>query len=731
MSESPSGNKLFLREKDISNIIGCFELINHLTNEEKFLKFKKEYFSDWDDNDIIQSYIWLIASIYDHFCELIISMNPFFDQLYDIKLTRGYYFNVHYSEFCSNFIQGKLVYFIYNYLENKIFNIYTLKDLFISLKDILEQIYPLYSFLKELKLDYFRKHVFFIIENLLWPVSGPNVKTKDFFFIQSHFFKNIIEYLNFFKKDDGTWISSKGFFLGIAFALSYIIGDNFIKNNKNLKELKDLPFKDFSMEENGLLFKFSLSSNQTKYDVNDKIHLYSTKEGDLPLYELVSSNIKKYREKISDLYNEIQEKLPEEKNRISGDLNSVINLISNAIYGTFESKFVEIPRENIRMIIVYLDKFPKFQEQLTIANIFDFEDVYSISSLNKTHNNAFFKILSTGILSFLNDKKWKDSFRIVVFHYIIQNSKGIIKNLKIESIGQDSSIYFLNNPFDINENLLFGVYLEVPTGSEIKKDQTFWIGSPLYGNNKKFPTLNLQNFQELTKFYEAYKSKLEIKSFLLNEKAFNIIYKNPKLNFEQPSPFNYIFESGKEIQDHIKLNNYKKVYEEFVKTYTEEKVSSNLKGKILEDLAEKLFNIIPGFRVVGTNIKTEAEEIDLVVEINSKIMDVLEMLGSIFLVECKNWKVRVGAPEISSFMEKLSIKNLKGGIIISRLGISGRKQDSDARQKIRDAVNRGQNILVIGMDELEKISNGINPLFFFRKSYYNIYFKGLLKSPNI
>ncbi len=77
MSEKDSGNTIFLNQKNMSDIIGCFELINHLSNRDDFIKFRTKYYSDWSDNDILQSYIWIIAAIYDHFCELIISMNPF------------------------------------------------------------------------------------------------------------------------------------------------------------------------------------------------------------------------------------------------------------------------------------------------------------------------------------------------------------------------------------------------------------------------------------------------------------------------------------------------------------------------------------------------------------------------------------------------------------------------------------------------------------------------------
>ncbi len=708
----------------ISYITGCYELINHLSNEAEFNEFRKIYYSDWSENDLLESYIWAIASVYDHFCELIISINFFFNQPYDIKLTRGYYYNVPYTQFCSNFLQGRIIFHIYDFLKNKIFKDTTIKELFASLKELKENLFPFYKIFKEFNLDYDKKHLFFIIESLVWPASGPNIKTRDFFFIQSHFFKDIIDYLNFFKKENGAWICSKGYFFAIAFALYILIGDSLFEKKDTILSLKDVPFEDFSINENGLLFKFSLNRKEGKRDTIDKIHFYSTSEGDLPIYELISSKMKNYRENISGFYKIFEEKLPDKQKVRNRDLEE---LLTDAIYGRSEKDLIEISNEKIKATIEYLSTYSRFKEKYTLANILDFEDLYSVYHITQIHNNTYFKIISDGVLSYLNDINWQDCIRLMVFHIKINNLEIKANESDIEIITPESSLYFLNKSYEEEENLLFGIYLEVPTGGMIKKDQTYWIGSPLYcSNNKNDLTINLQNFNDLMKFCEKYKKKLEIKSFLVDRNTFDILLRNPKLSFNQPSPFNIIFESGKQIKDHILLNRYKKNYREFLKSFEEEKVSSSLKGAALEKLAESLFSMIQGFRVVGTNIETEAEEIDLLVETNSIGMDiVLEMLGSVFIVECKNWKDKVGASDISSFIEKLNIKNLRGGIIISREGITGKSQDDDARRKIRDLVNRGKIILTLGKEELKEICNGVNPLYLIRKSFYNTYFKGL------
>ncbi len=212
---------------------------------------------------------------------------------------------------------------------------------------------------------------------------------------------------------------------------------------------------------------------------------------------------------------------------------------------------------------------------------------------------------------------------------------------------------------------------------------------------------------------------------MVKKKVLNKLTKYPKLNFDQLSPFYYCFNSGEKIEDAILLNNYRRAFKKFVHSYEGGNISNQIKGRALENLTEKLFNLIPCFRVAGMDVETEAEEIDLIVEIISNYMNILEILGSIFIVECKNRYEKVSSSQVSTFIEKLRIKNLRGGIIISREGITGRNQDEAARRKIRDTISGGKVILTLEKKDLEEISNGVNPLYFIRKSYYNIYFRRL------
>ena len=554
------------------------------------------------------------------------------------------------------------------------------------------------------------------------PVSVPFIKRRDFFLIQSHYFKDIIDYLNFFKKEDGSWISSKGFFFGISFTLFFILEEELFQENKNIIIQRDLPFNDFSLEENGLFFKFSLNSDEEKYDMAEMLHVYSTPNGHLPIFELISSKLNQYFKNIFRLYELIEETLPFEKRIKELGIHNIQTII-NGTYKRAEENFIQIATDSLKKIQNFLTTIPNFQENYTLANIFDFENIYAYYYHSQIRDNKFFEILSSGILT--NFKNWKDKIRIIVFHIVSDDIQNNFMKIDIKTINNDFRYHFLNQISDLDNEILYGYFIEIPALSE-KRDHTFWIGSPIFGGNKRIPTsINLQNYHKLQTFCQDNINRLEIKSYLVKRDIVNEIIKKNEFNFDQPSPFYYFFNSGEEIEDTILLNNYRQAFKIFIRSFEGEIVSSQVKGRALENLTEKLFNMIPGFRVAGMNVETEAEEIDLVVEINSNNMDILEILGTIFIVECKNRIEKVSSEQITSFKEKIKIKKLRGGVIISREGFTGQSQDKSAKRKIRDCIIEDIVILTLEKNDLEKINEGVNPLYFFRKSYYNTYFRGL------
>lgn len=76
------------------------------------------------------------------------------------------------------------------------------------------------------------------------------------------------------------------------------------------------------------------------------------------------------------------------------------------------------------------------------------------------------------------------------------------------------------------------------------------------------------------------------------------------------------------------------------------------KGKALEILMVELFEQVPGFSLHKSNVRTETEEIDLVV-LNGSPDPVFCKDGPLVLVECKNWSKKPGRPEFSVLEGKI------------------------------------------------------------------------------
>jgi hypothetical protein len=100
--------------------------------------------------------------------------------------------------------------------------------------------------------------------------------------------------------------------------------------------------------------------------------------------------------------------------------------------------------------------------------------------------------------------------------------------------------------------------------------------------------------------------------------------------------------------------------------------SADEKGRVLEQLIAALFQTVPGLSLSDSRVRTETEEIDLVLE-NHCEDPRLKREGAIILVECKNWSSKCGKNEFVLFKEK--IRNRKGrctiGFLFSWNGFAG------------------------------------------------------------
>lgn len=148
-------------------------------------------------------------------------------------------------------------------------------------------------------------------------------------------------------------------------------------------------------------------------------------------------------------------------------------------------------------------------------------------------------------------------------------------------------------------------------------------------------------------------------------------------------------------------------------------ITTDEKKKSLEDLAEVIINQIDDLKVIDRNLRSSAEEIDLLIGNESKEMFWVR-LGSPILLECKNWKIPVGSKEIRDFAGKIESAGVTTGILIAPNGITG-DEYKDARSLIRENRIKGKHIIVIENEDLIEIANGIHPSDKINEGYYDIF----------
>lgn len=103
----------------------------------------------------------------------------------------------------------------------------------------------------------------------------------------------------------------------------------------------------------------------------------------------------------------------------------------------------------------------------------------------------------------------------------------------------------------------------------------------------------------------------------------------------------------------------------------EEEQDKYKKGKVLEDLMVEFFSRVNGFKDIKSNIRTETEEIDIVI-VNKSDNHVFRREEIMILAECKNWNKKVERCNLDSLEKKIS--NRRGrctlGFFISWNGVT-------------------------------------------------------------
>lgn len=120
---------------------------------------------------------------------------------------------------------------------------------------------------------------------------------------------------------------------------------------------------------------------------------------------------------------------------------------------------------------------------------------------------------------------------------------------------------------------------------------------------------------------------------------------------------------------------------------------SQRKGKALETLIAALFSSVEGFNVIGSNVNTQTEEIDVAIR-NESNHPIWQKEGSLILVECKNWhSKRVGKNEFVLFKEK--IENRAGRCRLGFLICTETFADTVTKEMLRSSKT---DLLVVPID---------------------------------
>jgi Holliday junction resolvase-like predicted endonuclease len=127
------------------------------------------------------------------------------------------------------------------------------------------------------------------------------------------------------------------------------------------------------------------------------------------------------------------------------------------------------------------------------------------------------------------------------------------------------------------------------------------------------------------------------------------------------------------------------------------------KGRALEELMARFFGSVAGFTVNGRNIRTETEEIDIVIR-NGATDPVFSREEVIVLVECKNWSGKCGRNEFVLFKEKIANRNLRCsvGFLVSWNGFA----ETVTKEMLRTSQQRMLVVPLTGERVRQAIASG-------------------------
>lgn len=165
-------------------------------------------------------------------------------------------------------------------------------------------------------------------------------------------------------------------------------------------------------------------------------------------------------------------------------------------------------------------------------------------------------------------------------------------------------------------------------------------------------------------------------------------------------------------------------YIEALRAATEKTDEDNkLDGRSFEFLVEYLFQLIPGCKTSRRRI-THETDFDIWCQLDGVMQDFRKELGHYWLVECKNWKGKVGFTEVAKFALVLISVNCKFGIMFSREGISsGRSNFEDAQRAVVKLYQNAEIVIaVIDKSAFDRILSGESLINLLQQAYETVRF---------
>lgn len=157
---------------------------------------------------------------------------------------------------------------------------------------------------------------------------------------------------------------------------------------------------------------------------------------------------------------------------------------------------------------------------------------------------------------------------------------------------------------------------------------------------------------------------------------------------------------------------------------------TNNNGKILEKIAKFIF-LQNHMYQVKNNIRDSSNEIDLILKLNDLGNQEISILPDVlknnkeFIIECKNYKRKIGVTWVGKFFSLLINRNLKFGIIISYHPLAGKGEWDSAKGLVKKLFLKSDIAIInICKDDIKRIKDGeTNIIELIEAKYNNLIFQ--------